>query len=454
MAKVDRRVEPGQVFEEISKWLLRDGFDIVVDMEKSKGSHMINKVNGEDWLDFYTFFASAPFGMNHPKLDNPEFKEIIFRAAINKVASSDIYTDQMAQFVKTFGDVAVPKGFNHVFFIDYGTLAVENTFKVAMDWKVQKLLQQGKCCRGDAVKGRRGTKVIHFNDAFHGRSGYTLTVTNTQDPNKYKHFAQFDWPRVLNPKIYWPLEDNLGVVTWLERVAIKQIKEAIWDNPDDICAIIIETIQGEGGDNHFRTEFFQQLREICDEEDILLIFDEVQCGMGITGKMWAFEHHAPVKPDMFAFGKKAQICGLVAGPRLDEVENNCFKISSRINSTWGGTVVDMVRATRYLEIYEEDNILDYVANTAGPALLNGLKKLQEEFPRLISNARGKGLMCAYDFETSAMRDKALKLFWAKKMLVLPCGDVSIRFRPALNVPVADLEAGLAIAREVFRECSK
>ena len=176
--------------------------------------------------------------------------------------------------------------------------------------------------------------------------------------------------------------------------------------------------------------------------------------MGITGKMWAFEHHAPVKPDMFAFGKKAQICGLVAGPRLDEVENNCFKISSRINSTWGGTVVDMVRATRYLEIYEEDNILDYVANTAGPALLGGLKKLQEEFPGLISNARGKGLMCAYDFKTTAMRDKALKLFWAKKMLVLPCGDVSIRFRPALNVPVADLEAGLSIAREVFRECSK
>jgi len=433
MAKVDRRVEPGHVFEEISKWLLRDGFDIVVDMEKSKGSHMINKVNGEDWLDFYTFFASAPFGMNHPKLDNPEFKETIFRAAINKVASSDIYTDQMAQFVKTFADVAIPEGFNHVFFIDYGTLAVENTFKVAMDWKVRKLLQQGKCCRGDAVKGRRGTKVIHFNDAFHGRSGYTLTVTNTQDPNKYKHFAQFDWPRVMNPKIYWPLEDNLGVVTWLERVAIKQIKQAIWDNPDDICAIIIETIQGEGGDNHFRTEFFQQLREICDEEDILLIFDEVQCGMGITGKMWAFEHHAPVKPDMFAFGKKAQICGLVAGPRLDEVEDNCFKISSRINSTWGGTVVDMVRATRYLEIYEEDNILDYVANTAGPALLNGLKKLQEEFPRLISNARGKGLMCAYDFETTAMRDKALKLFWPRRCWSCPAAmSPSGSVRPSMS----------------------
>ena len=454
MAKVDRTVAAPEAFEEIRKWLLRDGFDIVIDMEKSKGSHMINKINGEDWLDFYTFFASAPFGMNHPKLDNPEFKETIFKAAINKVASSDIYTEPMAKFVKTFGDIAVPEGFKHVFFIDYGTLAVENTFKVAMDWKVQKLLEKGKISKGDAIKGRRGTKVIHFNEAFHGRSGYTLTVTNTQDPNKYQFFAQYDWPRVINPKIYWPLEENHGVVTWLERTAVKQIKQAIWDNPDDICAIIIETIQGEGGDNHFRTEFFQQLREICDQEEILLIFDEVQCGMGITGKMWAFEHHAPVKPDMFAFGKKAQICGLQAGPRVDEVENNCFKVSSRINSTWGGTLVDMIRATRYLEIYEEDNVLDYVANTAGPALLDGLRKLQAEFPTLIKNVRGKGLMCAYDFDSGEMRNKALKSFWAKKMLVLPCGDVSIRFRPALNVPLEDLQHALDISKEVFRECAK
>ena len=454
MAKVDRRVEAQNVFDEIRKWLLRDGFDIVVDMEKSKGSHMINKINGEDWLDFYTFFASAPFGMNHPKLDNPEFKETIFRAAINKVASSDIYTEQMAQFVKTFGEVAVPEGFNHVFFIDYGTLAVENTFKVAMDWKVQKLLEKGKIGKGDAIKGRRGTKVIHFHEAFHGRSGYTLTVTNTQDPNKYQYFAQFDWPRVLNPKIYWPLEENLGVVAWLERYAIKQIKPAIWDNPDDICAIIIETIQGEGGDNHFRTEFFQQLREICDQEEILLIFDEVQCGMGITGKMWAWEHHAPVKPDIFSFGKKAQVCGLVAGPRVDEVEKNCFTVSSRINSTWGGNTVDMVRSAKYLEIYREEKILDYVSNVAGPALLKGLNELQAEFPEFIRNVRGKGLMCAYDICSPELRDKFLKECHANKMLILGCGANTVRFRPALNVPVADIEKGIEISRKAAKAVFK
>ena len=244
-------VAPKDVFSTIEKLLLRDGFDIVIDMENSKGSHVIDSVTGTDWLDFYTFFASAPFGMNHPKLDNEEFKEKIFRAAINKVANSDIYTQEMADFVKTFGEVAVPEGYNHVFFIDYGTLAVENTFKVAMDWKVQKLIQKGKITPGEAFDGRKGTKIMHFNEAFHGRSGYTLSVTNTNDPNKHQRYAKFtEWPRIINPKITFPLEEHLGEVEWLEAQAIKQIKNALMNDPDGIAAVIIETIQGEGGDNH------------------------------------------------------------------------------------------------------------------------------------------------------------------------------------------------------------
>ena len=266
-------VAPKDVFSTIEKLLLRDGFDIVIDMENSKGSHVIDSVTGTDWLDFYTFFASAPFGMNHPKLDNEEFKEKIFRAAINKVANSDIYTQEMADFVKTFGEVAVPEGYNHVFFIDYGTLAVENTFKVAMDWKVQKLIQKGKITPGEAFDGRKGTKIMHFNEAFHGRSGYTLSVTNTNDPNKHQRYAKFtEWPRIINPKITFPLEEHLGEVEWLEAQAIKQIKNALMNDPDGIAAVIIETIQGEGGDNHFRTEFFQQLRTCAaDGTDLLQV---------------------------------------------------------------------------------------------------------------------------------------------------------------------------------------
>jgi L-lysine 6-transaminase len=282
--------------------MLRDGFDIVIDMDKSKGSHVIDARTGNDWLDFYTFFASAPFGMNHDSLTNDEFKEKIFRAAVNKVANSDIYTLEMGEFVKTFGDIARPRGFEHLFLVDYGTLAVENAFKVAMDWKVQKLMAKGKATPGEAMSGARGTKIIHFNEAFHGRGGYTLSVTNTADPNKHQRFAKFqDWPRVLNPKITFPLEKNLDITEWLEDYSAKQLKTAIDNDPDGHCAIIIETIQGEGGDNHFRTEFLQRLRDICDENEMLLIFDEVQCGMGITGKMWAWQYQ--VTPDIFTFGK-------------------------------------------------------------------------------------------------------------------------------------------------------
>ncbi|MDR1020111.1 MAG: L-lysine 6-transaminase [Synergistaceae bacterium] len=449
-AKFDIRAD--EVFPAIEKYMLRDGYDIVIDMEKSLGSHIIDARNGDDWLDFYTFFASAPFGVNHPRLANDEFKEKIFRAAINKVANSDIYTLEMGEFVKTFGEVARPEGFEHLFFVDYGTLAVENSFKVAMDWKVNKLLERGAVSKGDAVSGRKGTKVIHFNEAFHGRGGYTLSVTNTADPNKHQRFAKFtDWPRVINPKITFPLEENLCITQWLEEQSVKQIMKAVADDPDGHCAIIIETIQGEGGDNHFRTEFFQRLKQICDENEMMLIFDEVQAGMGITGKMWAWQHHAPVKPDIFAFGKKSQICGIQVGPKVDEVKDNCFKVSSRINSTWGGTVVDMVRSTEYLKIYRDENILDYVSNAAGPALIKGLEGLRAEFPDFISNVRGKGLMCAFDIKTPELRSKFLKVCAESHMLILPCGTHTVRFRPALNVPLDDIERGIGIARKAAKK---
>jgi L-lysine 6-transaminase len=447
----DFDISPKEVFPTIERLMLRDGYDIVIDMEKSYGSHVIDAATGDDWLDFYTFFASAPFGMNHPKLANDEFKEKIFRAAINKVANSDIYTKEMAGFVKAFGEIAMPEGFSHLFLVDYGTLAVENSLKVAMDWKVNKLVESGRITKGDAIGGVKGTNVIHFNEAFHGRSGYTLSLTNTTDPNKYQRFAKFaDWPRIINPKAVFPIEKNLEVIEWLEAQAVKQIRNAVLKDPDGCCAIIIETIQGEGGDNHFRTEFMKELRDICDEHEMLLIFDEVQCGMGITGKMWAWQHHG-VKPDIFAFGKKAQICGIAAGPKIDEVKDNCFAVSSRINSTWGGNLSDMVRATRYLEIYRDDNILDYVSNVAGPALLKGLEKIQAGFGGRVTNVRGKGLMCAFDLDTPENRSKFLSACAKRKMLILPCGTHTVRFRPALNVPLEDIEKGLDISRKALEE---
>ncbi|HRE09992.1 MAG TPA: aminotransferase class III-fold pyridoxal phosphate-dependent enzyme, partial [Ignavibacteria bacterium] len=261
----------------------------------------------------------------------------------------------------------------------------------------------------------KGHKVIHFKQAFHGRTGYTMSLTNT-DPVKVALYPKFDWPRITNPKVTFPLnENNLDEVIKLENQAIAEINKAIADNKDDIACIILEPIQGEGGDNHFRVEFFRQLRKICDENEILLILDEVQTGVGMTGKWWAHQHY--VQPDIISFGKKSQVCGILATDRVDEIPDNVFHTSSRINSTWGGNIVDMIRFKKYLEIIKEDNLVENAANV-GAYLLGKLTDMQQKYPAMLSNARGKGLFAAIDLPNGELRGKAVAKIFEKNVILL------------------------------------
>ncbi|MGE5432178.1 MAG: L-lysine 6-transaminase [Syntrophomonadaceae bacterium] len=427
------------VHEVLKKKMLVDGFDLVFDHSRSYGNHLVDARTGEAYLDFFSFFASSPVGLNHPKLNNPEFREKIgYIASLNKPSNSDLYTVEMAEFVDTFSRVAVPEHFKYLFFIDGGSLAVENGLKVAFDWKVKKNFMKG-------IKEEKGQQVIHFQEAFHGRSGYTMSLTNT-DPNKIMYFPKFKWPRIVNPKIKWPLSENLDEVVKLEEQAVNEIYAAIKNNPDDIAVIIIEPIQAEGGDNFFRREFHQKLREIADENDILLMYDEVQTGIGLTGRMWAHQHY--INPDIVSFGKKMQICGIMVSDRIDDVKDNCFHKSSRINSTWGGNLVDMVRSKRNLEIIEEDNLVEN-AELEGKLLLEKLYNLQEDYPELISNVRGLGLMCSFDLPSVELRKEFLNLCYFHKLLILPCGLHSIRFRPSLTITGAEINEGLKIIEKVL-----
>jgi L-lysine 6-transaminase len=345
----------------------------------------------------------------------------------------------MADFVDTFSRVAKPDYIKHLFFVDGGALAVENGLKVAFDWKVRKNFEKG-------YKEEKGQQVIHFKEAFHGRSGYTMSLTNT-DVNKVKYFPKFNWPRIVNPKITFPLEQHLEEVIRFERQAIEEIKSAIKNNPDDIALLIIEPIQCEGGDNFFRKEFFQELRTITLENDIMLMFDEVQTGFGITGKFWAADHY--VKPDIIAFGKKSQQCGIMVSDRVDEVEDNCFKVSGRINSTWGGNLVDMVRSTQIMNIMKEEKIIENVVHRS-KYLLKRLVQIQSEFPDLVSNVRGLGLLCSFDLLNTELRKKFREMAEKEKLLILGCGVKSIRFRPMLNISDDELEEGLQIIEKVLR----
>lgn len=437
MARYD--FDPELVIPALREHVLVDGFHVVIDLAKSHGSYIHDARTGHDILDFYSYFASLPIGHNHPELmSDSAFLAALQRAAIANPANSDMYTSEYAAFVQTFAAIAKPAAFRYLFFVAGGSLAVENALKTAFDWKVRKNRAAGK--------GDKGTQVMHFREAFHGRSGYTLSLTNT-DPVKIDGFPKFAWPRITNPKLEFPLTvASLRKTEELERQAVVEMEAAFDQNPDDVAAIIIEPIQGEGGDNHFRAEFFQQVRRIADERDALLIFDEVQTGCGQTGKFWAYEHFG-MTPDIIAFGKKLQVCGIMVGERIDEVRDNVFHVSSRINSTWGGNLTDMVRATRYLEVIQQNR---YVENAAamGVRLLAGLQELVRSF-EMISNVRGRGLIAAFTLPSTEVRNAVRQACWDRGLATLASGTRSIRFRPCLNVSAEEVDLALGILREAL-----
>lgn len=426
-------VTPAEVHKILKKHILADGYDIVLDLEKSEGTYLYDAKSGERYLDFFTFFASNPLGMNHPQLANDEFRNKIGNVAINKPSNSDIYTEEMAEFVENFDHVGIPDHLPYSFFISGGALAVENALKVAFDWKVQKNFQKG-------YREEKGHKVLHLEQAFHGRTGYTMSLTNT-DPTKVKYFPKFDWPRIIAPSMMYPATDeNIQKTVVQEEKAIAQAERYFEIYKDEIACIILEPIQGEGGDNHFRKEFHQALRDLADKHEALLIYDEVQTGVGLTGKFWAYEHY--VKPDILAFGKKAQVCGILASKRVDDIEDNVFHVSSRINSTWGGNLVDMVRFGRILQVIEEENLVENAA-TVGNHLQKQIAQLSKQFEH-VTNPRGKGLFCAIDFPNTHARDAVIKECFKNKLMILSCGTKTMRFRPPLTVSKEQIDEGIEI----------
>jgi L-lysine 6-transaminase len=439
--KTGKTKTAAELLQGLEKHILLDGFRVIVDLEKSRGSYLYDADSDRTLIDLYGFFGSMAVGFNHPYLNQPEVEADLLAAAKVKVANSDVYSEAYAEFVETFGRVCGVPPLDRYLFIEGGALAVENCLKAAMDWKVRKNIAAGH--------GERGTQILHFRHAFHGRSGYTMSLTNT-DPRKTDLFAKFDWPRVSSPHINFSLveADRERDVVERERAAEAEIRKFIAERELDICAIIIEPIQGEGGDNHFRGEWLKKLRTICDQHNVLLIFDEVQCGMGVTGKVWCFQNF-DVVPDLVAFGKKAQVCGVMAGPRLDEVKDNAFRLPSRLNSTWGGNYTDMVRSTHLMRIIEQDNLVAN-AGRVGKHFLQQLQQLQTEFP-MITGARGRGLFLSFDLPDPQTREEIWKGLFDLGVLTLRSGEQAIRFRPAMDISTEVVDQAVELMR---KQCSR
>lgn len=402
--------------------------DLVFDFEKSKDSYLYDSRRRCRFLDFFGFFSSMPIGYNHPALKEKSYLKKLFRVSQAKPTLSDIYTTEFAEFVETFARLA-GKGFSHYFFISGGAQAVENALKCAFDWKVRKNLKTGR--------GEKGKKILHFRRAFHGRTGYALSITNPADIRKTQYYPIFDWPRITNPAVRFPFKEHLIETKREELLSLSEIESAFHKFPNEIAAIIIEPIQGEGGDNHFRGEFLRALRRVANQKEALLIFDEVQAGLGATGKMWCFEHFG-VRPDILIFGKRTQISGIASTRRIDDVDN-VFKVPSRINSTFGGDLVDMVRCARYLEVIYKENLLEN-ASRRGRFLLEGLLDISKRKP-VMTNVRGRGLILAFDLPGS-LRARFIQESYRQGLLLSGCGERSIRLRPMLTVTRRECEEAL------------
>ena len=427
--------DPSTVHESLSRHLLVDGFDLVLDLHRSSGATIVDARTGAAYLDMFTFFASNALGMNHPALvEDAEFRDDLLTAALHKPSNSDIYTEPMARFVDTFARVLGIPELPHLFFVEGGALAVENALKVAFDWKSRRNEEAGR-------DPRLGTRIMHLEHAFHGRSGYTMSLTNT-DPIKVARFPAFDWPRI--PSAY--VRDGADMES-VERRSLAAAREHFDRHPHDIAALVLEPIQGEGGDHHFRPTYLRALQDLCHEYDALFVVDEVQTGVGITGTAWAHQQLG-IEPDVVAFGKKTQVCGIMAGRRVDLVRDNVFRVGSRINSTWGGGLADMVRARRILEVVEQDGLVERAAEL-GAVLGDALADLAVRHPA-VSEVRGRGLMRAVSLPDTETRDAVVTdLREREHVLMLGCGDRSIRFRPALTVTEDDLRSAVAALDRVL-----
>lgn len=424
-------IAPEHVHETLRRWMLVDGYPHVCDLAASHGSHLVDGVTGREYLDFFGCFGSTPLGWNPACLTESNFAEEARLALINRPANSDLYTSEMADFVETFGKALSPKGWNHLFFVDGGALAVENAMKIAFDWKVRRNRAKG-------VDSDVGLQAVHFQGAFHGRSGYTLSLTNT-DPAKTDYFPKFDWPRIPSPAMSFPVDEAaLQAVIISEAEALVALDAAFVQHGDDIACVIIEPIQCEGGDRHFRGEFLAALQARCERFDCLFIVDEVQVGFWTTGKPWCFQNFEGVAPDLIAFGKKSQQCGVLAGPKVDLVPDNVFVTSSRINSTWGGNLVDMVRATHILREIQEQN-LGANASARGQQWLKGMQEQAANSAEWMTNVRARGLVMAFDLPDGDHRGRLLSAMANESLLGLSCGDRTVRFRPHLAVTASDIE---------------
>ena len=381
----------------------------------------------------YAQIASIPLGYNNPALKKVAESPEMVSSIINRPALGNFPSHDWADILETGILKVAPPGLNQVFTAMAGSDANETAYKAAFMWRRQKERggpaieftdEELESSMNNQSPGASQLSILSFKTAFHGRLFGSLSTTRSKPIHKMD-IPAFDWPQATFPQLKYPLEEHAEENAQAEADSLAEVEHLIKNYHVPPCAVVVEPIQSEGGDNHASPAFFRKLREITKKHDVLLIVDEVQTGVGATGKFWAHEHwDLPTPPDMVTFSKKAQTAGYYFGdPSLRP--NKPY----RQFNTWMG---DPARALLFRGIIDEIQRLGLVEHTAkvGDYLYGKLEALASKYPDQIQNLRGKGQGTFIAFD-NPNRDEFLKKAKKFGINIGGSGASAVRLRPML-----------------------
>nr|OQO29140.1 4-aminobutyrate aminotransferase [Rachicladosporium sp. CCFEE 5018] len=406
--------------------------NMMCNYQDSFGNYIAD-VDGNVLLDVYAQIASIPVGYSNPNLMQAAMSPQMISAIINRPAMGNFPQHDWAEILETGMLRVAPKGLNQVLTATAGSDANELAYKAAFMWKAQQRrgsynadfsAEDIESSMNNQTPGSPNMSILSFKTGFHGRLFGSLSTTRSKPIHKLD-IPAFDWPQASFPALKYPLEDHVQENAKEEQRCLEEFEHVLTTFHSPPAAIIVEPIQSEGGDNHASPAFFQGLRAITKKHDVLMIVDEVQTGVGATGKFWAHDHwNLQDPPDMVTFSKKAQAAGYYFGnPELRP--NKPY----RQFNTWLG---DPARALLFRAIIDEIERLNLVENTAttGAYLYSGLESLAQKYPKEIQNLRGKGqgTFIAWD---SPRRDEVLKKAKGEGINIGGSGAMAVRLRPML-----------------------
>ncbi len=393
------------VISTTEKYCVRSTFAYPLVISHGEGCYL-EDLDGNRYLDFNSNVCTAPLGYGHPAV-----RKAIERPATSgahKIAGQDFYTVEHAALARKLVSIT-PGHLSKVFLNNTGTEAVENCMKLA--YRKHGALP-GVSCYG----------------AFHGRTLGALTFTSSKPVHK------FNFPQLPHRRIPFCTDD--------EDPRVDEVFQVLEN--EKVAFMITECVQGEGGYNFASTRFMSNLQKASQEHGVPLIIDEVQTGIGRTGKWWAFQHYG-LRPNLVSSAKAVQVGASILQEDYEPKE------SGVVSTTWGGgDRISLAAGLAIIETIENENLMEK-ASAVGRSILAGLREIKDSFPEVITDANGLGLMLKIDFADGELRDEVVKTAFKKNLLLLGAGKRTIRVVPPLIIGEEDAQKGLDILTESIKE---